>query len=200
MAKTEAERVTAAWTRIEAWLKANAKPLHKRLKKPASDKAIAAAEKKLKVSLPEGVRQLYRLHNGMSASGEGSAALFNHFRWLPLAEVLESWKDWNEVLEEWGGADPEGPEANEVAKGIQVTTWSPSWIPLTNDGSGDHDCVDLAPAKGGTSGQIIRMWHDMPERTLEAKGVAPWLEALAKAIKDGELAWSEDEAALVEVK
>ncbi|WP_332455118.1 SMI1/KNR4 family protein [Burkholderia ubonensis] len=63
----------------------------------------------------------------------------------------------------------------EPEPGIRGDWYNLKWIPLTHNGSGDHLCVDLDPDEGGRIGQVIRVWHDSPERELVAKGVGEWL-------------------------
>ncbi|MEH2143178.1 SMI1/KNR4 family protein [Nostoc sp.] len=75
--------------------------------------------------------------------------------------------------------------------------WSPLWIPLTYDGAGNHDCLDLAPAKGGKVGQIIQMWHDEGERELVASSFQNWLEEYATGLESDQYVFSHEYGGIV---
>jgi cell wall assembly regulator SMI1 len=100
---------------------------------------------------------------------------------------------WNDLLQGGDFRDAKGnPEA-----GIKDDWWNARWIPLTYDGSGNHDCLDLDPAPGGNVGQIIGMWHDDAHRALLAPSFTEWLKAFADDLEAGEYVISEDYDGLV---
>lgn len=72
--------------------------------------------------------------------------------------------------------------------------WRLGWIPFCGDGGGDHLCVDLDPADGGTVGQVISMWHDMPNRDLTGTSLTDFIEIIAAdaeaAISSGTRKWA----------
>ncbi|APR84740.1 glucan synthase 1-related protein [Minicystis rosea] len=183
--------VEQAFQRIERWLLANAPGLHAELRPPATPEQIAAAEAKLGVRFPDDVRALYRLHDGQGRDGSG---LLGGWTWLDLAHVVSEWQIWKDLLDKGtfganDGGDP-GP-------GVRGNWWNPRWIPLTYSGSGDHHCIDLAPADGGAEGQIIRMWHDMEGRSLVAASLSTWLERTADELESGERVYDEEYGALL---
>lgn len=184
-------RIDVTWQRIEAWLAAHAPQIHEELRPPASPAQIEAAEAALGVRFPDDVRALYRLHDGQGRDGLG---LLGGWTWLDLASVVSEWNIWKGLLDKGtfganDGGDP-GP-------GVRGDWWNPRWIPLTYSGSGDHHCVDLAPAEGGAEGQILRMWHDMESRSLIAPSLHAWLEQLAGELESGERVFDEEYGALL---
>ncbi len=183
------KKVVAAWSRIEAWLSDHARVVRDALAKPATEKKLRGAEKAMGLALPQELRQLYLLHDG---TARGTLGLFDGWRWIAIDEVVAEWRDWKALLEEHGDAwAAEPPDAD---RGVRAENWNAKWIPITSSGSGDHHCVDLAPARGGVPGQVIRMWHDEPLRQLKARSVSEWLEHLADGLESGRLTWSaEDE-------
>lgn len=70
---------------------------------------------------------------------------------LPLDGVASEREIWVELLDggdfEGNGAAPDGP--------VNKDWWNRRWVPVTSNGGGDHLCVDLDPAPGGTVGQMI---------------------------------------------
>ena len=61
---------------------------------------------------------------------------------LSLAEIVMWWNEWMS-LRDAGDAE-----------------WNRFWIPLTYDGGGNHDCLDLDPTLGQAIGQIVLVDHE----------------------------------------
>ena len=173
------------WNRIESWLAANAPNVLEGLNEGASETEIQKAETRLGIAFPSDVRASYALHDGQAKDAPG---LTDGGEFLTLARMCEEWDVWKGLLD--GGdfdginSEPEGPIRNDW--------WNPAWIPLTYDGSGNHLCLDMAPAEGGDSGQIITMWHDDGSRQIVASGFRAWLEELAENLETGESVYSEE--------
>jgi cell wall assembly regulator SMI1/predicted DNA-binding WGR domain protein len=159
------------------------------LAKGASAKEVKAAEKALGLTLPEEVVAFYRRHDG----SEDEPAVEGR-ELLSLSRIVDEWKIWKDLL------DQGTFEANDHGRpdpGVQKRWWIAEWVPVTYDGAGNHHVLDLAPAAGGTHGQILSFWHDDDERTLVAKGFLAWLEGAAWADErtDGRVDASDGEAA-----
>jgi cell wall assembly regulator SMI1 len=88
----------------------------------------------------------------------------------------------------------------EPEVGIRPDWWNARWIPLTYSGSGDHHCLDLDPASEGCGGQIILLWHDMPEPPLVAPGFREWLEQFADDLEAGLYVHSEESGGLIKIE
>ena len=100
--------------------------------------------------------------------------------------MIDEWEIWKGVME-----DEEGALDNQYSSvGVKNNWWNPLWIPITYDGAGNHYCLDLDPAPEGNYGQIIRMWHDNPERTIEANSFKDWVANYATQLKNGQLIYS----------
>ena len=74
---------------------------------------------------------------------------------------------------------------SEPHETISDCWWSNKWIPFTYNGFGDHYCLDLDPTVKGIKGQVITMWHDMPERNLLANSLSDWLESYVDGLYSG---------------
>jgi len=90
---------------------------------------------------------------------------------LSFEGIMSEWKIWKDLYDKNTFID----RKTQPAKGIRTDWWHPLWLPITYDGYGNHYCLDLAPAEGGTYGQIIKMWHDDTERPLIAKSFVEWI-------------------------
>ena len=80
--------------------------------------------------------------------------------------------------------------ANHSDGPIQPHNWNLRWLPVTG-GSGNHYCVDLDPAPGGTIGQIIWFEHDAGPIRVVASGFTAWLEQYASDLEAGRYSYRE---------
>lgn len=175
----------AIWTRIETWLAENAPEIMSSLNKGASEREIAEAEEVLGITFPEDVKDSYKRHNGQESGGP---ALMPMGEFLSLSRIQDEWKVWKGLLDDGDFDDFE----SEPEKGVKKNWWNAAWIPITYDGAGDHDCLDLDPDKGGHVGQMIEMWHDDGERPITAHSFTAWMEQFASGLEKGELVKSDE--------
>ena len=155
----------------------------------ASDAEFSQLEQLIQAKLPEDFKALYHVFNGQ-AYEEGY--VFDGEEWLSLERMAEEWEVWKGLLDD-GEFDDDEEEADEDADPeVNAVWWSPLWIPFTYDGSGNHLCLDLDPTAEGTYGQVIRMWHDDPQRSLEGKTFADWVETYIRGMEEGLYVYSED--------
>lgn len=178
------------WVQIETWLMANAPNVLDFIQPGASEAQISDLERSLSIQLPEDVKSSYRIHNGQRAYTYG---LMSGREFLSLERIKDEWQAWKELLDDGTFETDDGQDqGSEPAQGICNVWWSPGWIPLTYDGSGNHDCLDLNPAEGGTYGQIITMWHDDPVREIVAPSFCDWLRQQGEGLASGRLIFSDE--------
>lgn len=161
------------------------------LNPPPTEDEILAAEKALSIErFPEDFRCSLKRHNGQK---EGPTLLGIGYL-LPLHEIVDNWGAWKGLLDDGTFADNDDylSRAGAVLVPVKANWWNPCWIPITHDGGGDHDCLDLDPAAGGAVGQIIEMWHDDDTRPLNASSFEAWLSACAEDLEQGRLVWEAD--------
>ena len=112
---------------------------------------------------------------------------------MPLAEVVQDWKMMAELLDGGNFSDKEA----KPDKGIRKAWWSKGWVPFASDGGGNYYCIDLEPAKGGVSGQVIVFKHDSGDRLLLSPSLAKWLFDFANELDSGSLSFDEEEGGLI---
>lgn len=189
------QEIQDIWNRIHEWLRLHAPPIAQNLQGGATETEIRELEQFLGVQLPADVRASYLICNGQKESEEVGNELLPTGEFLSLQGIKDEWQCWQEVMNNSGD-----DLASESAKGIRDVWWHPAWIPFTSNGSGDSDCIDLAPTEGGTVGQIIRMWHGDSYRDLLFPDFRSWLEAFATELENGDYFYAEDEAGLVPIE
>ena len=73
--------------------------------------------------------------------------------------------------------------AAEPDRGVASCWWDESWIPFAANGGGDYFCIDLKPARGGSSGQIVSFKGNAGPRQITAKSFSAWLRAAGRSVR-----------------
>ena len=173
----------ALWGRLERWLADNAPQLLASLGPPASEAQLVTLEESLAITLPADVRASYSIHDGQRVD---AGALIGGRHLLSLAGILHEWTVWEEILDSGAFNGISGEPTGHV----RADWWHPRWIPLTDDDTGSHDCLDLAPAPGGDVGQVISFRNDARERIVRAPSFAAWFDAFVTGCERGTYAYS----------
>jgi len=162
--------MTTQWHSLKAWLAAHEPDLLADLGPPAGESAIKALELRVGVALPPDFEASLRAHDGQ----HGRAAwLFDGYQYLSIENILMSWEAWHELSV---GGDFDGRVARPDSA-IRNVWWHDGWVPFASNGGGDYMCLDLAPEPMGTVGQVIRVFHDMPQRVLVAPSFSAWFDS-----------------------
>jgi cell wall assembly regulator SMI1 len=177
------------WRRIVAWYETNTPPDTLRLPPGATDEALDAAEAKLGLRLPDDLRWLYRLHDGL-----GGSWFLHYGEFLSLSFLVMQW-GWYADMERT--EDPADPlyQTKAISGPIKPVWWSSQRLPVT-DNSGDHVMIDLDPAPGGTPGQVIRYDHEVGPTRVVAPSFAAWLDRIAAGLAAGKLIWQQQHGAV----
>ena len=69
---------------------------------------------------------------------------------------------------------------------------SGGWIPISDNSGGEHLCVDLDPAEGGTVGQLFSYWHEYGAWRIVAPSFTVFLERLLKHLERGRYAINDE--------
>lgn len=181
------EAVTTQWQRIEAYLQKHAPTSQRLFLNPgASEEEIVEAETALGIPhFPDDFRASLKRHNGQATD----EVLVGMGPLLSTQEIVTQWRIWKELLD--AGTFVDDDAGSSPNAGVKANWWNEHWIPITHDGGGDHDCIDMDPGEGGSVGQIIEMWHDDADRPLKAPSFLSWLTACASGLEDGRFAWEE---------
>jgi cell wall assembly regulator SMI1 len=141
-----AARVATAWQRLEAFVDAGGGGLA--LNGPASDRAIAQAEKAMKVAFPADFRASLKVHDGQAEGAE--------FPWMPgvaplwpVARIVEEHAKLQQQLAAKHQPKKETVDAHGKLKGGVYRTGR---IPIA-----DKTFLDLDPGPNGVAGQLITM-------------------------------------------
>jgi cell wall assembly regulator SMI1 len=189
--------LAVAWGVIETWLAAHAPAVRKSLRPPSDDVKVERLQKKLRLTLPADFVASVLIHDGQKSEAEHG--LFPapadvlpepSYRLFTLTDVAREWAMMKE-LHDIGQF--EGARKPKPARGIQNVVWSLGWVPIADNGAGDYFCLDLAPAKGGTVGQVILFGHENTDQRRVARSFAEWMGKLARRFQTGKIVLDEDE-------
>lgn len=149
----------------------------------ASEEAIIALEKKLNITMPEDMKELYRYKNG----SELFYLLFPNdkldrefkFRLMSLEDIIdakESLQDRDMLIHEYYDKD-EDAYTNKLIERMHDDRVKPylfnkRWIPFAQADGDINLMLDFDPGEDGISGQIICFIHDPDEITYVAKSLA----------------------------
>lgn len=165
------------WKRLEAWLAAHEPAMLADLGAPATHAELTQFEQPLGLALDADFVNCMRIHNGQKGRAGG---LFDGYHYLPIRKILMSWETWRDLSAE---GDFDGRVA-QVDFGIRETWWCSDWIPFAANGGGDFLCLDMAPGRSGESGQVIQVFHDMPQRVLLASSFGAWFDRFVRSKTD----------------
>ena len=138
------------------------------------------------LTLPADVRESYRLHDG--SRDEYGILPWGYFL-LPLPCVLDSWRAWKAQLDR----EPRDAAPTEPKGPIRPVYWNPRWVPVSHNGGGDHQCIDLDPAAGGRAGQVIQFSHEVGPLCVLAAGFGQWLQGYARDLEAGRYRFDKDD-------
>jgi cell wall assembly regulator SMI1 len=146
-----AARLGEAWQRLEAYVAAiGAPPL--RLAPGASARAIAAAEKEMKLTFPPDFRASLLLHDGQVPAESRDERRFPWMpgcgRLAPLAEIVAAWQELQRLAAKVKRPEP---DPNPRLKGGVHRTGR---IPIAALGDG-ATFLDLDPGPAGAAGQLV---------------------------------------------
>ncbi|PIE99340.1 MAG: molybdenum cofactor biosynthesis protein MoeA [Polaribacter sp.] len=185
------------WNLIEGKLKEIAPKILKSLNKGVTDKDVVDLEETIDAKLPEDFVNAYKIYNGQSDYCE--YGLIDCEELLSFSRILSEWEIWKGLVDDKMFEEDDGePFTSEPEKGIKNDWYNPLWIPITYDGCGNHYCLDLDPAEDGTYGQIIRMWHDDGERSLEANSFIEWITNYKDKLLSGQFVYSDEYGGIID--
>jgi cell wall assembly regulator SMI1 len=181
--------IAATWARIERVLAA--KKIDLRLRPPASQAQIKAAERELGVAFPDDMRASLRVHDGQEDDAQ--------VQWLPVAQRLGSLES---LVACWKGdrayydaaAMKERMDWLDETERVRQVHLDPRQIPIAGSAFWDYDrlLIDFVPGPAGTQGQIIAR-SDI-DLVFIAESFGALLADIATRLESGALELGEDGA------
>ncbi len=178
------------WTRYKSWLRYNVPKSFRGFKKGASTLQLSRVQKKLGINFTDDVREFYQIHNGQV---QRRILLFNESELLSFQLMILEWAHWKELHDDGefnhlkSESDPE----------VQPVWWDKNWIPFTDNGAGDHLCIDFNPTAKGKYGQIISLYHDQSYREKVADSLYEWFFNYINDLEKGHYVFSKQTCSIL---
>ena len=156
------------------------------LRPGASEGEIQQAEVVMDITLPGDFKASCRIHNGGYVMD-----LVTEMTMLSLEDIVAEWQMFKELEEGETWSDAGIPyyfqeDGLEWQTGpIQPVWWHQRWIPIGRDRAGNHCCLDLIPAQGGSVGQVIDRDHEVGPSRVLASSFLEVLSAFAQDLETG---------------
>lgn len=161
------------WQKLENHLREHNPELLADLNPPATDAQVRELEKQIGQELSEEFVACLKVHDGQKGEADW---LFGGHEFLSIEGIMMDWRTLNRLLEE-GDFEEQSAKSDPEVGGHW---WSPSWVPFTSNGGGDHFCLDLMPTSKGSLGQVIKYSGELPGRRLKAPSLYEWFELFVK--------------------
>lgn len=190
-AATSPATISALWHQYETWLSAHFPEGLRGLAAGASEQELVNLQAALGTQLPSAFLEWARVHNGQADDAVG---LLDGNLQLSTDSIQEQWAAMHALLEQGhfqqrGESDPPGA--------IGPVWWSPHWIPIASDGSGNLVCIDMAPGPSGTQGQVIDFDHETVHRTVLAPSFEAYVRDFVGDVLAGRYGYSEEHGRLM---
>lgn len=132
---------------------------------PATDSEFESMENFVESKLPDEFKILYKWHNGQISSPYIPFHVETHELLMPILEIMDWYEELSSQLED-------GDINDEV--------WKKSWVPFTDDGTGNSTCIDISK---DNFGQIIHQDHEGDETRVVFESLTEWLKDLLDKMK-----------------
>ncbi|MCY2965058.1 MAG: SMI1/KNR4 family protein [Planctomycetota bacterium] len=190
--------VAHSWRRIEIWLKDQAPQILATLRPGVSEDEIRRIEQTIGKSLPDDVRESYRIHDGQNRwIDEDDYVPGVFFGLCPRPLHYDEGVEWcwrHRTASNPENFDETNPEVRERFQSfpegaIRLAWMRPGWIPLYWDSGRSFLGVDLDPGPEGTVGQVIPFGWDFGVGSAQKYVLAPswahFLEDVADELEAG---------------
>lgn len=176
------EDIAPVLARLDAWYGANLAADKYVFNPPSNDADLDAFQQLVGLKMPNSYRQLYKWHDGENDDRWG------HIYGLPLLSLKHAaadWKSWASTLAGFAGNRYAIPGGAWPKGAVDPAYINPRWVPLTNDGSGNHVGLDFDPWPGGRIGQVILFGRDEDVKVVLAESLGHFLDWVAKLLEGG---------------
>lgn len=147
--------------RLDALLRQHRPAYSATLNPPAAEAELAALEAEFGLTLPAELRLWFGWHNGQ----QGFDSFFQNNCLQSVSSAAETMRINCELL---------------AAGDFVPNWWRPGWVPLLENGGGDHVCLDLEGTFTRRPGQLIEHWHDWEPRNVLFPDLTSWLTAVVE--------------------
>ncbi|WP_299457541.1 SMI1/KNR4 family protein [uncultured Microscilla sp.] len=152
--------------------------------KGATKEDIAKLSAKIGYELPEDFQDFLTRFN------EYQSVTFFEYKSLSISDIYDNWRLLTN-LKNQGEFEHLTPWYIKEKGTVKFKWWHKGWIPFAEDHNGNLLCIDLAPAKKGTKGQIF-YWETVGGPGVpQAKSFGEYLKNYKKSLEKGKFSYDE---------
>lgn len=167
------------WIIYTTWLESKLPNVYNTLNSGCTRDEILSLEQELNVSLPKDFYDLYLVNNGDDSDSLLQVGSFLSLEFLSLENIKLVWSRWKDLYNK----NTNNKYCTSKPKGhIKKLYANPKWIPLFDDGGGNHIGLDLDPDVKGTYGQVINFGRDEDQKIVIAKSLKDFIHFIAEKI------------------
>ncbi|MGI4870255.1 MAG: SMI1/KNR4 family protein [Janthinobacterium lividum] len=164
--------------RLTALLQQRRPAYYATLLPPATVAELAAFEAEFNLTLPPELRAWWGWHNGQ----QGFESLYGSHGLQSVSSAAETMRVNFDLLDEY-----------------VPNWWRMAWVPVLENGGGDHICLDTEGTFTGQPGQLVEHWHDWESRTVLYPNLTAWLAAVVSAYEETDGPLTEEQVADLEL-
>lgn len=183
---TSAPPIGESFARILRWADFNLPLLRASLRPPASESEIDAFEALIGRTLPQDVRDLYRLADGQIPF-QFYPGIFLSLPFNPLGVVTRDWRFAVDAIQHTESNTDEFLSSFPPGA-VRALHYNTAWVPISDDAGGNHLAIDLDPGPAGNVGQLIITGTDEQERVRVAPSLGVFLHWAAGEMEAGNFA------------
>jgi len=177
------------WNRLERWLGENFPEALADLNPGCNESALQTTEEKLGVTLPDSLKEVYRLHDGQKTTDLPAPGIFYGVCFLPLTKMIYQWNGWSETNEHidkegWRNRLDEFQTSFEPGK-VRAIYSNNKWIPFALLAENCYLGLDFDPAPGGVEGQVINFGREEEQKTVLADSFGEFLNGYVSELERG---------------
>lgn len=177
------------WDKLERWLAENFPTALADLNPGSSESCLQMTEEKIGVSLPESLKEVYRLHDGQKTTDLSAAGIFYGVCFLPLDQMVYHWSIWvetNEHIDKEGWRDElDEPQVSFSPGKVRAIYSNNRWIPFGLIAQNCYLGLDFDPAPDGVEGQVINFGREEEQKMVLAESFGEFLNRYVYELEQG---------------
>ncbi len=175
------------WQWFETWLAKNAPEVIDELNEGCSPEQLIKVENEIDLQLPQSFKDFYLIHNGQK--DEGYFGLFYGVSLLPLEKIVDEWRVWIAIIDEYGEEEMKGNfddfQLSFMPDKLKAQYANKKWIPFAIIYDNCYLGLDFDPEANGKAGQVINFGREEEHKTVVADSFEEFIDWYISELERG---------------
>jgi cell wall assembly regulator SMI1 len=176
------------WKHLESWFSANWPEIIPDLTPGCDPGDFEKIESEIGVRLPDSFKEFYMIHDGQKAADH--IGMFYGASLLPLAKILEQWRIWAAVIDEYGNEQMQALfdqyQASLLPAKVRAMYANKKWIPFAVIWDSNYIGLDFDPESEGSVGQVINFGREEEQKSVLSHSFDGFIERFIGELEKGE--------------